>query len=419
MNFDVIVIGAGIAGSSFARKISPHAKTLLLEENEDVTVRTNVFPEHNMPYIDVDDTNKEIFPHDHVKTNYMGKEKDGFIDSTEFGAPLGKISHTENLIKYLLEKCEENEGIVKFNKKLTNVNRHSDYIEVRTNDGDEFKAKVLVLATGSRALELQNSLGFETPDSYMGIYTHLYGTEDQIKENFNFQYLFHLNGNISENGPFFFNVGRDRVIAGFLGNKDETEVQIKNKLDRILKNYQYIQPYIKGLKREEKPFFTGKISKHPIKKMSQDRILVLGEAAGLVTAFFYEGLLSGLVSAQSAVDTLQPLLEKGSNFTRQELRDYDRKIDHILSDYYRNGAACESLFYNAGSSTKLLWNTYIDLINDNKKLRRQIWEAYRIPDVSQYDISRDRWAGEQLFSKLPTLSKITLGPRFFKAMMKN
>jgi hypothetical protein len=66
-----------------------------------------------------------------------------------------------------------------------------------------------------------------------------------------------------------------------------------------------------------------------------------------------------------------------------------------------------------------LWNTYIDLINDNKKLRRQIWEAYRIPDVSQYDISRDRWAGEQLFSKLPTLSKITLGPRFFKAMMKN
>ncbi|MEJ2248133.1 MAG: hypothetical protein P8Y97_00565 [Candidatus Lokiarchaeota archaeon] len=385
MTFDIIVIGSGITGSSFAKKISPYAKTLLLEENEQIPIRTNVFPEHNKPYIDVDYADKDIFPHDHIKTNYMGKEKDGIVNSNEFGDPLGKISHTENLITHLLNKFRDNGGIVNLNKKISRINRKTDYVEVFTSDGDIFKSKVLVLATGSRALEIQRSLGFDTPDSYMGIYTHLYGTESQIKENFDFQYMFHINSNISENGPFFFNVGRDRVIAGFLGNNGETEAEVVDKLDRILKNYKYIQPYMKGLKRSEKPFFSGKISKHPIMKKSQDRMLVLGEAAGLVTAFFYEGLLSGLVSAQCAFDTLKPLFQNSSNFNSQELSEYDKKIEASLSTYYKNGEACESLFYDAGSSTKTLWNTYIKLINESKKLRKQIWEAYRMPDVSKYD----------------------------------
>ena len=138
MNFDVIVIGAGISGASFARKISPWAKVLLLEENEDVTVRTNVFPEHNMNYIDIDKSNKEIFPHDHVKTNYMAKEKDGFIDSTEFGDPLGKISHTEKLIEGLLNICEDNEGVIHFNQKVSKIKRTSDYVEILTNEGKEY-----------------------------------------------------------------------------------------------------------------------------------------------------------------------------------------------------------------------------------------------------------------------------------------
>jgi flavin-dependent dehydrogenase len=419
--FDVIVIGAGISGISFAQKMVPYAKTILIDENEGIPIKTNIFPEHNRPYLDiVSMSDSTIFPRDHIKTLYLGKEESGVINSEEFGDPLGKIVYTDKLLKTHITDFEEKGGIVKFNEKVKRVDRTSEKVEVHTSMGETYSAKVLILATGSRGFEIQKSLGFDTPDSYLGIYTHLYGSEAQIDENFDFDYMFHINPNISKNGPFFFNVGEERVLTGYLGNSGESESEIVDKLDRILSNYSYIQSNVTNLKWDRAEFVTGKISKHPINGFSHDRVLVLGEAAGLVTAFFYEGLLSGLVSADAAVRTLKPLFEQGSNFSSSELNAYDKEVKRILlNKYYNNGDACEYVFYdNSPSTIKKIWETYIDLVNDNQKLRRQIWEAYRMHDVENYDTSRDKWAGEKLFEKLPTFSKISLGPKFLKALMK-
>jgi len=420
--FDVIIIGAGISGSSFAKKISKHAKALLIEARDGIDIRTNVFPEHNRLFLNENEINledRELFPCDHIKTLYFDKNDKGYINSEDFGEPLGKIVYTDRLIKKLLRIYEDNGGIVHFNEKVTKVTRFPDKIEVSTDKNETYSAKVLVLATGSRAFELQKSLGFEIPDSYLGIYTHLYGSEDQIKQNFDFDYMFHINPNISKDGPFFFNVGKDRVLTGFLGQKKETEAEIVEKLDRILKNYPYIQPNLKNLKWDKSSFITGKISKHPISKFSKDRTLILGEAAGLVTAFFYEGILSGLVSAETAANTLSPLFEKESAFNETELRTYDQGLRRtILDNYYKNGAACEYIFYDENPSIiRTIWEAYIKLIKENRKLRKQIWEAYRIP-IEKYDTNRDRWAGEQLYKALPTLSKLTLTPKFLKALMR-
>ena len=52
--YDVIIIGAGIAGATFASKISKYAKTLLIEAQnyrKEIPSRTNIFPEHNRPFI--------------------------------------------------------------------------------------------------------------------------------------------------------------------------------------------------------------------------------------------------------------------------------------------------------------------------------------------------------------------------------
>jgi len=364
--------------------------------------------------------NSEIFPRDHIKTLYLGKEGKGFINSEEFGGPLGKIVYTDKLLNVLLSQFEEKGGLVKFNEKVKKVNITEEKVEVQTNKNISYSARVLILATGSRGFEIQKSLGFDIPDSYLGIYTHLYGSETQIDNNFDFDYMFHINPKISKNGPFFFNVGKERVLTGYLGNSGESESEIVDKLDRILKNYPYIQSNMKNLKWDRSNFVTGKISKHPISRFSDDRVLILGEAAGLVTAFFYEGLLSGLVSADAALRTLKPLLEEESKFSLSELKQYDKEIKRILLErYYNNGNACEYVFYDTNASAiKTIWKTYIDLINDNQKLRRQIWEAYRMHNIENYDTSRDKWAGERLFEKLPTLSKLTLSPKFLKALMK-
>ncbi|TFG24681.1 MAG: hypothetical protein EU529_03515 [Promethearchaeota archaeon] len=420
-SFDVIIIGAGIAGSSFALKISKYAKTLLLEakDEKDLPVTTNIFPEHNKRFLsEVDYSDRSLFPCIHYKINYMDKKYNGIIDSNEFGEPFGYISHSENIIKYMLQKCEEQGGIIKYNEKVSKIIKSSENIEVITSKGQSYSGKLLAIATGSHSFELQKSLGFNAPDSYIGICTHLYGDDDTLKENMEWNYIFHINRNISQNGPLFFNKGRERLFLGFLGNPKEDSADMVNKLERILNNYQPIQPFIRNLKRDPKTF-VGKISKHPIKILSNDRTLILGEAGGLVTAFFYEGFLGGLASADIATSVLKPLLDANSNFTRAELMKYDQEVYRILvNKYFKTNLASEYLFYLGGSKIKLLWETYCKLVKENQTLRKYIWEAIRRQDLENHDLNRDRWTGEQIFKMLPLLSKATYWPHFIATLKK-
>ena len=421
-NYDVLVIGAGVSGATFACKTSKFAKTLLIEANEkgNIPMTTNVFPEHNRPFIkEIDWQDKSIFPCFHIKTNYLGYNEDGIIDSEEFGAPLGNISHTEKLIEILLQKFENQGGIIKNGEKVTQISRKSDHIEINTNRGQLYSGKVLAIATGSHSFDLQRSLGFGIPDSYNAIFTHFYGDEDLLHENIPYNYVYHINPKISNNGPFFINKAKRRILVGFLGNTGETIEQMASKLNRILNNYKRIQPFIQGLKRDLKTINT-KISKHVIKKLVQDRVLILGEAGGLCTDFFYEGLLCGVSSADIASKTIKPLLEKDSNFNSYELIKYEQELKRILlNKYFKNGTASEYLFYSVkGPNLKILWDTYAKLIRTNKRLRREIWEAYRMQDLENYDLSGTRWAGEELFKMLPTLTKISLGTKFFRALFK-
>ncbi|MHA1349680.1 MAG: hypothetical protein ACTSSC_05105 [Promethearchaeota archaeon] len=418
--YDFIVIGAGISGASFAYKASKYAKTLLVEAQDydrEIPVRTNIFAEHNKPFVDDIFWNDDsIFPRPFVQLNYKSEKYDGLLNSKEFGAPLGKISHTEILIKKLIDKFRDQGGTTQFNANIAKIVRHTDYIELINGKGESYSTKLLILATGSRGFPLQKSLGFGIPDSSMGIYTNIYADESLLEENFNFQYMFHLNPKISPNGPFFFNVGKGRIATGYLGNK-ENPAELKNKLIRILKNYQLIQPFMKGIKWDESiPFISGGISKHPISSFSKDRVIVLGEAAGLVTAFFYEGILCGLASADIAATLLKTLLENNSNFSRAELKKYDDEVARALFTYFRNGNACEYLFYTESSSAKTLWNSYSNLLNTNKTVRKYVYEAHINQDLSKHNTDNDRYVGEKLFATIPVLSKMTLWPKFLKAM---
>ncbi len=420
--YDVIIIGAGVAGATFASKISKYAKTLLIEAQDyhkEIPIRTNIFPEHNRPFIkeEIDWGNKKIFPSHHIKSNYMSDEFKGILDSTEFGIPLGNICYTENLIGELISKFEQQGGSFNSKETISKVNRHSECLELINAKGESYSTKLLVLATGSRGFELQRSLGFEIPDHYTGVFLHLFGTEDKVNENLEYNYSFLINPRISSAGPFFFNKGIERISTGYLGDKNQTKGEVISKLERILENYKPIRPIINGLSYNLSDAVIGNISKHPIKNFSKDRILVLGEAAGLVTAFFYEGLLPAVACADIATNTLKPLIEKDSNFSQLELQKYDQEVKRILMTYFRNGKALEYLIYNDKSYVKLLWRLYTKLISENKTVREYIYLAYINQDLADHKVGNDRYVGEKLLGMLPLLQKLSLGPKFLRAML--
>jgi len=419
--YDLIVIGAGVCGASFAYKASKYAKVLLIEEqdyNKKIPERVNIFAEHNKPYIDdLLWKDEEAFPRPFLQLNYKSENNDGLIDYKEFGSvPIGKITHTEKFIEKLIQNAEDQGCETRFNEKISKINKHDDHVEIINSKGESYSTKLLVLATGSKGFDLQRSLGFEVPDSYMGIYLNSDVDENILDENFNFQYMFHLNPNISSDGPFFFNVGKGRISTGYLGNK-ETPAQLKDKLERILRNYEKIQKYVKGISWDLNNIVIGDISKHPIRKMSNDRIIVLGEAAGLVTPFFYEGMLCGLASADIASRVIEPLLSNSTDFSGVELVKYDQEINRLLLDgYFRNGNACEYLFYGNKNSMKSIWNAYTEMLLKNKTVRNFVYDVLMIQDLGKYNTDNDRWVGERLFAQLPLVSKATLWPKFLKAM---
>lgn len=419
MNFEIVIIGAGISGASFANKIVKFAKTLLLDA-QDISQRpksTNIFPFHNKSYIEESEwANEELFPTYHLKTNYMGSTINGIINSEEFGRPLGKVVYLEKLLNRSIQKFEEKGGIFKDKQKVIKINKYNDHLEIITNSGQTYSCKLLVFATGSRALDLQRSMGFDTPDEYVGIYCHFHGDEDKLNENLDVNYLFHINTKISRNGPLFINKGKERLSIGFLGDNQPIQ-ELGLKLNNIINNYKKIQPFIEGLTRDSKAI-VAKISKHPIKSFSRERMLVLGEAAGLVTPFFYEGILCGLVSAEIASYTTKSLIENNSDFNQLSLRQYDNEITRVFRNFFKNGKGSEYIFYSAGSNMQLIWDSYTKSIFKDKKLRRYIYEAYQIEDIealTNYDTSRDRYAGERMLANLPFLSKITLLPFFLKS----
>jgi flavin-dependent dehydrogenase len=420
--FDIIIVGAGVSGANLGSKTSKYAKTLLIEAQnyqKEIPIRTNIFPEHNKHFIqeEIDWENRKIFPTTHTTSNYMSDEFNGVIDSTEFGIPLGNVSYTEKLIAKLIKNIEENGGTFKSNERISKIIRHNEYLELINSKGESYNTKLLVLATGSRGFELQRSLGFQSPDSYTGVYLHLFGNEDKINENLEWNYTFHINPKISREGPFFLNKGIDRISVGYLGERGLSKEEILSKLERILKNYKPIQPFIKGLSYNLSDAVVGEISKHPIKRFSNDRVIILGEAAGLVTACFYEGLLPGVACADIASKTVQPLFEEGSAFGSSELHSYDQEVKRILMTYFKNGNALEYLIYNDSSYVKSLWRLYTKLLMENKTCRKYIYEAYINHDLSTHNTSNDRYVGEKLFGMLPALSKVTLSPRFFKALL--
>ncbi|MBN1802438.1 MAG: hypothetical protein JW891_13085 [Candidatus Lokiarchaeota archaeon] len=418
MMYDIAIIGAGIAGASLARKASEYANTLLIEAREEnnLLVATNIFSEHNKPFLtEVDYSNKSIFPLLHEKMNYMGSTDNGEVNSSEFGAPFGHIIHTEELVKKLYQTAVDKGATTKFGERVSKIENRGDYVEIINNKGESYKSKLVAIATGSSGLELQRSVGFEVPDCYQGIFTHLRGDQDVINSQLPYHYIFHINPKISTNGPFYIEKGFERVPIGFMGNSNESPASLVDKLNRILHNYQRIQPFIKNLKVDEKPVILN-ISKHPIKQFSRDRMVVLGEAAGLVTSFFYEGMLCGVCSADLISKICMSLLENDSSFNRNDLQRYDRELHRILIDNYnQNGTGSEYLFYNAGSHVKVLWDTYVKLINTDKQLRKEIWEAYRMPDIENYDLKGTKRAGKNLFSMLPALTKIALSGKFLRA----
>ena len=417
----IIILGAGLSGSLTGLRLAKIAHVTLINPIgiEDLKPVNKLFPKHNFPYFsdfEIDIQNELIFPEDHRISWYMGTDSTGVVNSKEFGEPMGKVVRYDMLIKDLLAKTEKAGVEIRVGPYPEKILRNSDGLEIHNMSGTPEKANLLIIAGGGATHSLQSKLGFSAPTLYNGINVNLEGPLEVVSNNFQPQYIFHINPNISVVGPFAMIKSQNMVSVGFLGNKTESFPEMNEKLNRILKNYKKIQALIDGL-TPSAPAFPLTVSKHPIKRMVDDHVMILGESAGLVSGFFYEGIIGTLASSKIASGVLLDLFTNNKELNRTNLQRYEDTLRRtLINTYFETGKASEFLFYEAGSNLKLLFNLYGEVLKSSSKARKMLYEACINQHLETYNYEADRWVGEQIFQRVPTLQKLVLMPHFLKSM---
>jgi flavin-dependent dehydrogenase len=428
--YDFVIVGAGISGSIAAFFLSKQSKCLLIDEHSSPAPYNliKVMPAHDftfVPEIPKDDT--DIFPADHCTTIYASNSLESSLDSMEFGKVFGKMMNQYYFNKWFQDQAQQNGIEFGWNQKVTKVEIKNEgitlFLESTSNEFSEqttIDAQVLLLATGSTGFELQKSLGFSVPTPYNLIILGAEGDSEQIKQNIPFDYKFQLHPKISTDGPLAITRGSNSFNVGFISK--ETPAQMIEKFIRILRNYKPLEGIFTGTNKNPETlsgldFSIGKCSKNPIPIKSKNRVLVIGEATGLVTPVYFEGILGCIASAKVASELLLQLKDQNSQFTAQDLRKYDELLQRAIRNYWKSNEASDLLFMKSGSNQMTIWNSYLECMQKYPKLREYIHNAYLCEDLKNYPLKNDEWSGTQIYNNLPLAQKLLLSPLFLKVKL--
>jgi flavin-dependent dehydrogenase len=422
VEYDYAIIGGGIAGISTFYYLSKLGSTILIDKNSNKHYSLcKLFPKHNFQWIpdDLDLKNKDIFVRNNDLSKYASKLNEAEINANEFdGKSMGKVVDQYNFIQWHLREAIKSKGEILWDHKVNQVNIFDNSVKINT-ESREIIAKIVIIATGSSDFTIQKSLGFKTPEKLNVIISTFKGSEKLLSQNISEDYIFRIHPDISRNGPLVMTRARNYFNIGYLSKESKDEMATK--LMRILKNYQPIQKYFTGIEKQlqdvsKDDFQFNSCSKHLIPEMINNRIIVIGEAAGAVTSFYYEGIVGSVISARTVYDTIKKI-EKGiinSNYSKEDLIQYENLLKSRIKNYFQSGNAAENMFLKSGSNWFSIWDTFVTTLKKNSKVRKNVYTAFIYDDLGNYPLKNDEWVGEQIFKNLPFGKKIALTPFFLK-----
>lgn len=308
--YDVMVIGGGPSGLFTSFLLSKNGiKTVLIEKDSEIgkdvvcsgVISKEAFTRYKLP-----------------ETAIVGSLKDAELYSP--GGHQISYSHPEEAVVVVdrhkfdgeLGKCAVQNGThMMLSSRVSSLSVKEDLVEaeVKTPEGLEIiKSKMAVIATGV-SFNLQTSLGMGRPKKIIkGIQV-----EVRAKDVKRLQIYW---GNKVSNGYFGWAIplidGRTRIGVMTDGNAMQGLKNILNEVGQ----YTNICEDIGRIKRRGISFGT-------ISKSYSNRIVAVGEAAGLVKTTTGGGIYYGLISAEIASQVIQQAFVK-SDFSAKFLSKYEK-----------------------------------------------------------------------------------------------
>ena len=341
--YDVAIIGGGLGGLSLSIQLAKAGYSVALFEKEK-------YPFHKVcgEYISMESW--EFLKHLGLPLDEMNLP---MISKLTVSSPSGKVINSEldlggfGISRYTIDnelyEIAKRAGVKMFEKtKVNDVVFLNDVFKIEVS-GFDFNARVVVGAFGKRSnLDVKWSRKFieRKPgklNNYIGVKYHVKSDhrEDTIAlHNF-------------ENGYCGFSkVEGDKYCLCYLTTSENLK-RNNNSIAEMEKNVLQKNPYLKQIFSESQFVFSTPVTISQIsfdkKSLVDNHILMIGDAAGMITPLCGNGMSIALHSGKIAFEHIDKYLQKKIN--RSELEGgYEQDWNKKFAKRLRNGRMIQSLF---------------------------------------------------------------------------
>jgi len=388
MKYDVVVVGAGPAGSTAAKFLSGKGISVLLID-------------------------KSKFPRDkscgggmpvRVLKDYKYIEENGLIESCSYGGFVYSPS-----LKYTCE-VKRNEPYIamvlrdKFDFGLVNyaidngatfiegisvdeIEILKDKVKFHLNDGSDVESRMVVGADGVWSdVAIKSGLSQKHKNYGLSIYQECSIDTKTLDHYFTKKRLFHLHFFFKGiNGYGWVFPKKEHVNIGVVEMQRKTNSEEKTHLKKIFNDY------IQFLKEKEiipSSLNVGKLKgaalpNRPIKKTYADRVLLCGDAGGLIHPLTGEGIEYAMSSGRIAADVIAEALEIGdtsakflSKYEKLWKKDFGKTIKLFLRTSKRWEKMTEKLV-KLISRDKIIAEMALDIGMGNLTIHECKWTIVR------------------------------------------
>ncbi|MCX6766302.1 MAG: geranylgeranyl reductase family protein [Candidatus Moranbacteria bacterium] len=314
--YDVIIIGAGPAGSTLAYELAKKRKKVLILEKErfprdkpcggGLTAKVNSLLQFDISHLIEGEISGISF------TKKFRDEISGPVMQTSI-----RIVERAGFDNFLAEKAKENGAEMIQSAKAIEIEDTSDCVRVAIEDGRHFQGKILVGADGALGITSRVVLSEKDP---LFSFLVVLKCETQTNTEKNFKRKAKIDwGTIPGSYAWVF-PSKNKLNIGVGG-----PVSIGHELEKYLD--QWLE--FNGLKKDEIKLI-GHPEKCRINKKTpilKDRIILIGEAAGLVDYWTGEGIYYAIKSAKIAAPIIEKSLVAGNI---EYLKEYEKEIDREI-----------------------------------------------------------------------------------------
>jgi geranylgeranyl reductase family protein len=389
MKYDVIVVGAGPAGSTTAKFLSEKGfRTLLIDKEK--------FPRdkpcggglplrvlQRFPYVDNDELIEAY-------------SSSGTVFSPSLKYQI-EISRKKPIIATVLRKNFDF-GLVKYAQDagvvfqegtpVSAVQITEDNAQVTMNDGTELDSEIIVGADGVNSVIAKNTglrrkgtgrgicvfQEFEVDEKIMDDYftksRHCY-IHSRFKSGAGYGWVFPKKQHL--------NIGFGVIQACITLEKKQNLFEWYHEYIEFLKDRNLVPQHL-----NQTPIKGGSLLTHPLEKTYGNRLLLVGDAAGFINPLSGEGIYYAMASGQIAADVITEALKKKqttqeflSHYQTRWQNDFGKDINLILKVVKRGSVEHTEKVIKIASKDEILTNIMMGVIAGELSVQKFKWKIIK------------------------------------------